>query len=265
MTRGEVVAANRIAWNEAAPVHRRHPQYQRLLEGFRRPGFSCLDPVATRWLERIGIAGKDVAQLCCNNGRELLSIRNLGARRCVGFDLSGAFLAQARELAEVAGIDCTFVETDIHAIDAAFDRSFDVVVITIGVFGWMPDVDPVLAVAARLLRPGGRLFVYEEHPVLNMIDVDDRSDPPMLRQSYFRTEPLVDRSGLDYWSGEPYDGAPAYWFFHTLGSIVTGCVANGLAVERLKEFPHSISELPHLEGQRAQLPLCYLLIARRTG
>ncbi|HET8728623.1 MAG TPA: class I SAM-dependent methyltransferase [Alphaproteobacteria bacterium] len=264
-TRNDFVEANRQCWDEAAEFHRRHPQYAALLRGFRNPGFSCLDETATTWLTRVGIEGRDVAQLCCNNGRELLSVRNMGAGRCVGFDQSAAFLSQARELAAVGGIDCTFVETDVHAIGPEFDAAFDIVVVTIGVFGWMPDLDAFLAVVSRLLRPGGRFFVYEEHPILNMVDLDIHSSPATLRFSYFKGEPFVDTDGLDYWSGRPYPSKPCYWFPHPLGKIVTGCVEKGLAIERLEEFSHNISEKSFLEKQDAQLPLSYLLIARKEG
>ena len=67
-----------------------------LREEFRRPGFSCLDAVAGERLQALGLAGKSVAQLCCNNGREILSIESLGADPCVGFDQSAAFLAQVQ-------------------------------------------------------------------------------------------------------------------------------------------------------------------------
>ena len=39
----------------------------------------------------IGVAGKRVIQLCCNDGRELLSVRHLGAAYCVGVDQSRPF------------------------------------------------------------------------------------------------------------------------------------------------------------------------------
>ena len=56
----------------------------------------------------MGVQGKDVVQLCCNNGRELISIQRMGANRCVGVDISAAFIAQAEQLNDAAGADCTF-------------------------------------------------------------------------------------------------------------------------------------------------------------
>ncbi len=85
MDRKNITSANREAWEEAAPLHRAQ-NMERLISAFREPGYSCLDAVETARLRALGVAGKDVAQLCCNNGQELLSVKNLGAARCVGFE-----------------------------------------------------------------------------------------------------------------------------------------------------------------------------------
>ena len=37
-------------------------------------------------MKDLGIARKDLAQQRCNNGRELPSVKRVGAARCVGFD-----------------------------------------------------------------------------------------------------------------------------------------------------------------------------------
>lgn len=69
MRREDDRAANRDAWDEAAPIHRKRT-FADLLARFREPGHSCLDPIETEILWTIGIEGKAVAQLCCNNGHE---------------------------------------------------------------------------------------------------------------------------------------------------------------------------------------------------
>jgi predicted RNA methylase len=60
------------------------------------PDFSCLDDTLTGLLTQVGVDGKAVVQLGCNNGRESLSLYALGARHVVGVDQSAAFLDQAR-------------------------------------------------------------------------------------------------------------------------------------------------------------------------
>jgi hypothetical protein len=141
----EITSANREAWEEAAPIHAKHNQ-ESLVKIFSEPGHSCLNEIEMVRLEALDFRGKSVAQVCCNNGREIISVKNMGAGRCVGFDGAKSFLEQARELASAAGQDVEFVCCDIYDIDESYYAAFDIVTITIGVVSWMPDVDRFFAV-----------------------------------------------------------------------------------------------------------------------
>jgi SAM-dependent methyltransferase len=265
MGRENYVEANRQAWDEAGPVHARS-QWEDLERRFREPAYSCLDAVATSALRRIGIEGKAVAQLCCNNGRELLSIRNLGAGRCVGFDVSEAFVGQARRLAEIAGLDCSFVAGSVYDIPAEYDGRFDLAVVTIGTLGWLPDLAGFFAVAARLLRAGGTLFIHEQHPIMSMFEPWEAEDPLRLRYSYFREEPFRDEEGLDYWTGARYASKPMYWFHHKLSDIIGGCLAKGLEITSFEEHGHALHDgFAAVERQAIRPPIGYMLTARKRS
>ena len=264
MKRDDYTAANREAWNEAAPIHARRT-FDQLLADFRRPGHSCLEALETETLCKIGIAGKAVAQVCCNNGRELLSIKNLGAGRCVGFDISEDFIAQARRLAEAGGIEAEFLATDVYRIPARFDASFDLAIITIGVLGWMPDLAGFFAAVARLLKPGGLLFIHEQHPIMGMFEPGDPEPQPKLRHSYFKADPFRDETGLDYWGHETYKSKPTYWFQHKLSDIITACLGNGLALEAFTEHDRDISGIfGNVTAQPILPPLSYSLVVRKA-
>jgi len=268
-TRADYTAANRAAWDASAPHHESGAEFAALLAGFARPGFSCLDAVLSELLQALGVAGKDVAQLCCNNGREILSVKNLGAARCAGFDQSGAFLAQARRLAAAApdgGIDCAFVDGDVYQIPTEFHGAFDMVLITIGVFGWMPELRAFFDVIVRLVRPGGALLVYEQHPIMNMFE-PGAADPMTPAHSYFKAEPFEDSGALVYDGTRGLPGEPQYWFVHTLGDILSACLERGLTIEHVREYPHNISsaEFDVYNGQEAQLPQCYVVVERTGG
>ncbi len=259
----QVTTANLAAWEEAAPIHGRQNQTQ-LIEAIREPGYSCLDEVETRRLEALGVAGKDVAQICCNNGRELLSMKNMGAARCVGFDGAQGFIDQAGELAEAAGLKAEFVCTDVYEIGAGYRQAFDLVTITIGVLGWMPDLERFFAVLAGLIKPGGALFIYEQHPILEMIEPAEADAPIVWELSYFNKEPYVDKEGLDYYGGQTYDAMPATSFSHTLAEIIMAGVNNALAVEHFEEFPHHISNTWwNVEKSGIGLPMCYTMVLRK--
>lgn len=258
----EITEANRVAWNAIAPIHRRAAGDE-LRARFAVPGASSLDAVARAALERVGVRGQRVAQLCCNNGQELLSILNLGAASGVGFDISEVVIEEARELAAVAKLACHFEACDVYDIPARYDGSFDRVFISVGALGWMPELSAFFAVVGRLLSPGGRLLIYEMHPILDMYEPNKSgAQPPCV--SYFRREPFVEEVGLDYVSKTSVKAPPQHWFHHTLGAVVGGVLAAGLTLTSLEELPHDISNLyGDLEGIEAQPPMSYLLTAER--
>lgn len=263
LTRQQYVAANRESWNESAPKHAARNQEQ-LIADFAAPGHSCLDAIETAQLKALGVTGSDVGQLCCNNGQELVSVKGLGAARCVGFDNADEFLDQARQIAAAAGQEVEFHHGDIHEIPQHFDACFDILYVTIGALCWMPKLVDFFAVVDRLLHPGGAILVYEHHPILAMWDPFDDVDPPPWKHSYFKQDPWVDTDGLDYFDGESYESKPLYTFQHTLSEIFMACIDNGLAIESFAEYDHDQSlSYGHLERLEAKLPLSYTLVARK--
>ena len=92
-----------------------------------------------------------------------MSVKNLGADRCVGFDISDGFIDQARQLAGAGQLDCEYVCTNVYSISTQYNRTFDLVYITIGLLSWMPDIPQFFEIVARLLKPDGWLFLYEMH------------------------------------------------------------------------------------------------------
>ena len=265
MQRAEYTSANRKAWNEAAPVHDDNRLTQ-VLTVTRQSGYHYLSAAAAEILKQVGFEGKAVAHLCCNNGRELLSIRNSGAGHCVGFDIADNFVEQARQLARSSGIDCEFVRTDVYEIPHRYDGQFDIVYISVGTLGWMPDIKEFFRVAVRLLRKDGWVVVYEMHPILDMFDSVETSDPPVLHYSYFRAKPFVEDNGLDYRGQTPYKTSPSYWFHHKLSDILDACLAAGLSIRSFQEYDHDITNVYTRYGQmQVRLPLSFSLITRNDG
>lgn len=270
MSDQQIVEANRTAWNAVAPVHRQS-QGDELRRQFATPGASCLDEVATAHLTRIGVQGKRAAQLCCNNGRELISICNLGAASGTGFDISDAIIEEASELAKLAGAPCEFVRTDACEVPREYDGAFDLVYVSVGALGWIPDIGRFFACAARLLDQngqdgqGGTLLIYEMHPVLDMYDPASAT-PEIPQDSYFRRAPFVETAGLDYVGNTNFESPPQYWFHHTLADIFTAVLASGLQVTGFEELAHDIStRYPTLAASAATPPMCYVLTAVKPG
>ena len=116
--------------------------------------------------------GAKIVQIGCNNGHEILSTFSLGARRGLGVDQSQQFLQQVQTLQAISGHNCQFLCSDIYALPSDIEQDFDIVLITIGVLNWMPDLTRFFEIATGLLRPDGHMLVYETHPFLEMFDPD---------------------------------------------------------------------------------------------
>lgn len=260
----EAITSNKHAWDESAQLHKDTDNWKNLLRSVADPGFSRLDPTITALLQDVDVAGKDVVQLCCNNGRECLSLFSLGAQSVVGVDQSRAFLQQAQELAAVSPHNPEFIEADIHHLPERLHGRFDVALVTIGVLGWMPDVALFMRHVASTLKPGGTLVVYETHPFLEVFD-PRASNPLLPASSYFQRDPFVLQESIVYEGQGEVAGPTSYWYVHTMGSLVSGAIAAGLQIGHLQEYPHSNREelYDQYEHQPAQLPLCFTLTATK--
>jgi ubiquinone/menaquinone biosynthesis C-methylase UbiE len=104
--------------------------------------------------------GLDVLDVGCGPGTITVDLAALVAPgRVVGLDVSSAPLAEARELAERAGLPVTFEEGDVYALAEA-DDSFDVVHAH-QVLQHLADPVAALREMARVCRPGGVLAVRD--------------------------------------------------------------------------------------------------------
>ncbi len=267
MNAPDFTEANRAAWNETAPIHAAQ-NLEDLLEHFRVPGYSCLHkPFEVERLQKLKLEGKAVAQLCCNNGRELISVKNLfNAGRCVGFDISDDFMEQARALNSAANQDVEFVRANVLEIPETFNAQFDLVYITIGALGWLPDLQVFLSTISRLLKPDGNVFIYEMHPILDMFDADENSkkNPLELKHSYFKTAPYVETGGLDYYGGTSYESKTMYWFHYKLSDLIGGLIRSGLQITAFDEFDYDISAVfTHFDTLEIKPPMCYILEAQK--
>lgn len=259
--------ANREAWNEVTPIHREVRKVN-LKEKFKEKGFSTLDELISSKLKQIPIDGKKVAQLCCNNGRETLSMVNLGAESAVGFDISDEAIKEARELAEISGLNCRFIRTDVYDIGEEYFDTFDLIFITIGALPWLPDLDRFFDIVSKMLKKEGTLLIYEEHPFVYMLATEkdgefDPENPMKLAFSYFREEPWIDNTGIDYIGKTVYRGKTSYSFSQKLSDVINPIIRSGMKITEFSEYNHNISDtFEHIENQKI-MPLSYVLMGRK--
>jgi ubiquinone/menaquinone biosynthesis C-methylase UbiE len=253
--------ANRNMWNQTADVHAK-AKLEGLLESVKSPDFTTFDEVEKTIFNQIGLKNKAVIQLSCNNARELISCKKAGAGRCVGVDISDKFIEQGRLLAQTGDVEIEFVRSSVYDLSHDYDNAFDIVYVTIGALGWLQDMDAYFKLVNRLLKPGGQVFIYEMHPMLDMFDAETGLE---VKHSYFKTEPYMNEEGPDYFDPTTIITAPSYWFHHKLSDIIGGCLNNGLNLTHFAEYDHDISEVYKAFASFEKKPaLCYSLIAQKV-
>jgi SAM-dependent methyltransferase len=270
----EAIRANNALWDEWTAVHEGSEFYD--LEGFKRGGIR-LRPYE---IEEVGpVDGKDLLHLQCHFGIDTLSWARLGAR-VTGADFSGAAIELASSIAvEIGHPEARFVQSDIYDLPNALEGDFDIVFTSCGVLGWLPDVRRWAEVVAHFVRPGGRFYITEIHPIAQTF-LEEGVEPGELRLAY------------PYWEHPdplafPVEGSYAdrtatvatrteYGWDHGLGEIVTALIQAGLRIESLREYPFVRWPLGFLveaadgtyrlpPGTPGELPLFFSILAIKPG
>lgn len=231
--------------------------------------------------ERAGVAaavgdvsGKDVLHVQCHLGFDAVSLARAGAR-VTGVDFSPLALAKARRIAARCGVDVDYVEGDATDLSATLHGRFDLAYATVGVLGWIEDVDAWMSSVRATLRPDGRLLIVDLHPLFSMFA---SLDPLEADFPYAHTGPIeFDEQGSYAAEEAVLASSRSVEFAHSLGEIVTAAVQAGLRVDQLSEHLDSEFDprgrLLEREGDglfRMRLgglpaPVLYTLVATRTS
>jgi SAM-dependent methyltransferase len=225
---------NRASWDDRAAAHASSPDYA--VERFiADPKF--LSEVVTFDLPRLGdLHGQRGVHLQCHIGTDTISLARLGADMA-GIDFSGASLAEARRISEAAGNRVELLESNVYdALDVVQPASFDFVFTGIGALCWLPDIARWADVVVGLLKPGGRLFIREGHPMLWAVD-ENRTDDLVLDYPYFEhADPIVDEDDGTYVSTEAeFTHNLTHSWNHGLGEIITALLERAMVLTGLVE------------------------------
>jgi hypothetical protein len=145
------------------------------------------------------------------------------------------------------------------------------------VLGWLPDIRGWAEVVARHVRPGGRFYILEIHPIASALE-NEGVQPGELRLTYPYWEhrnPLAFETHGSYADESAHVETPTeYGWDHSLGEIVTALADAGLRIEMLKEHPFLNWKLDFcVQGEDGrwrlpkgdgELPLMFSILATRT-
>jgi SAM-dependent methyltransferase len=260
--------ANRAAWNEAAA------RYAREIEedvAFIRAGGRSLEAPELRFLTDLAAWCRRAVHLQCAGGRDTLSLWSHGAAEVVGIDISERMIECARRKSALLGAPARWYCCDVLDAPRALDGTADLVYTGRGALCWIMEIDAWARVAARLLRPGGRLYVFEGHPldwVWDQASSELRLDPRY--GNYFQQEVVEDQGWPEQYI--PAECVPPverqarkYERQWTLGRIMNALVDAGLLLERFEEHPEQFwNVLPNVPREVAdRLPHTFSLLMRR--
>jgi SAM-dependent methyltransferase len=254
------IETNRRNWDARTPVH--------LASQFYDVHNTETDRIAAfEWAELGDVAGLRAAHLQCHIGTDTRCLARAGARM-TGLDFSEAAVAAARDLA--GDLDISYVRADVHDAAEVLGGGFDLVYTGKGALMWLPDLDRWAEVVRDLLRPGGRLYLVEFHPLAWMLSQDFEIVGDYLGHSDRYDSPRTYTDGPEL-AGETV----TYQWNHALGELVTSLARAGLRVVELRERPVlAWEQWPgmvrdettgwwRLPAHRPRVPLSYSLTAVR--
>lgn len=230
----DAMEANRRNWNARVPVHTAADGYD--LERLVGDPDAISEVVAFD-LERLGdLSGLDVVHLQCHIGTDTVSLARLGASSVTGLDQAEDAIGVARDLAHRCGVDVSWVTANVYDAVEALGATYDLVYTGVGALNWLPDMAAWATVVASLLRRGGRLHLFEGHPVGWALSDESGPDDIRLEYPYFRPDqPLRFEETTSYLgTGEVAEPVSFEWA-HPLSEVIQALLDAGLMLTRFEE------------------------------
>lgn len=217
---------NRSSWNAKVEPHLKSDFY--FVDEFLK-GRTSLNSIE---LEMIGdIAGKDILHLQCHFGQDSISLSRMGAK-VTGIDLSDKAIEAAKNLAKKCCTDTEFICTDIYELPNVLDKKFDIVFTSYGTIGWLPDLDKWAKIVSHFLKPGGKFYFVEFHPVVWMYD----DDFTHVKYNYFNTGSITETYEGTYADKEADLVQDYVMWNHPTSEVLNSLIQNGLQINRFDEF-----------------------------
>ena len=216
------IEINRQSWEDRTAVHLESDFYD--LKSFKKNPMS-LKPIELATLGEV--KGKSLLHLQCHFGQDTLSWAKKGAR-ATGVDFSPAAISAAKDLAKELHIEADFVESNVLTLD--LQKEFDIIYMSYGTLGWLPDLKLWGSVVAKHLKQGGTFLLVEFHPFIDLLD--EKNQFP-----YFFDEntPITKEVG-SYTDGGDDMITEYCWWNHSLTEIFVALESNGIKLQSFEEL-----------------------------
>jgi SAM-dependent methyltransferase len=262
------MTVNRRKWDESVPLHVAAPSYD--VPSFLR-GRSTLEPLEIH--EMGPVRGKTLLHLQCHFGLDTLSWARRGAR-VTGVDFSRPAVLTARRLAIQAGIRARFVQSNVYDLPQKLREAFDIVYTGKGALWWLPDMDRWAEVVATFLKPSGRFYLLEDHPVAEIFPNDAPISRLEAKVPYFSNQAFREEYDGTYATRTKMKHKVSYGWIHPVSEILSALIRHGLDIVSIREYPYSYwRRYPfmkedrhgywHLTQQQGLVPLMWSVTAQR--
>ena len=256
------------AWDLTAAIYERDES--RDIELLRAGGSSLLEP-EKRLLGDLTSRCRCAIHLQCAGGTDTLSLLRQGASTVVGVDISPRMIAVARRKTDALRVPATWHCCDVLETPPALEGTADLVYTGRGALPWIMDIRAWARVTVRLLRPDGRLYVFEGHPLDWVWDTDAAEYRLHPEHGDYFSSVLNDQRWpapfLETVEAPPGKQKPRAREHHwTLGDVMNSLVEAGLHLERFEEHPDLYwNEFPTLPADIARrLPHTFSLLMRKA-
>jgi len=256
-----------IAWNVTAAIYERDEQDD--ITMLHSGGNSFL-PAELRYLRGLDTWCGRAIHLQCAGGTDTLSLWKLGAAEVVGVDISEQMIAVARRKTAALAAPARWYCCDILDTPHELDGSADLVYTGKGALPWMMDIQAWSGVITRLLKPGGKLYVFEGHPLDWAWDMQATTYQFSSQTGNYFAEIVATDRGWPMFSDAIQehthkDQLHVHERQWTLGAILNSLVAAGMQLERFEEYPDLFwNQFPNLPADLAcRLPHTFSLLMRK--
>lgn len=259
--------ANRLHWDEVAPVHEKSYDIPSL-----KSGKSQIDKYQQN--ELYPITGKSLLHLQCHIGTDSISLALDGAK-VTGIDYSERSIEIAKKLNSEMGTQVNFLVSNVFDAPDILKEQFDIVYTSKGVLTWISDIKRWGKTVSAFLRPGGTFYIMEIHPAQCIFD-DTVAGDLVVKNPYFHNEEPFhwDDDNPDYSDRTYIPKNKTYEWFWSISDVMNALIENGLTIEKITEYdklfykglPGMIKDADgwwYLEKYKGKIPFAFSLRARK--
>lgn len=233
------INANKHAWSQLSQDH--YNTYKKLLSE------NC-HQLSKYIRSEIGdLSGKKVIHLQCNTGADTILLAKM-SESVVGVDLVPDNIFYAKKLAEDFNIrNVDFIESDIMQLMDKHNEKYDVVFVSEGAIGWLPDLKKWGKTIRHLLKNDGFFYIFESHPYFMMMNLEKLAhNITEIQYPYFDKIPEIENE-IGGYASETKQGVETYFWMHKISDIINALTSAGLHIEYFNEFKENFWDCGELK------------------